>query len=113
MFLSWGELPMTLPEEHRAPLLPTSITGDWYDAWLDSTVQHREHLSQDLLPRIGAVLPIPSMPNAELPAPESDPLDFVLTNVEDAVNRINKEYFFRRDTSEICTQSALTGELQV
>ena len=42
-----------------------------------------------------------------------DPLDFVTTTVDDAVNRINNEYFFRRDTSEICRQSALTGELQV
>ena len=31
----------------------------------------------------------------------------------DAVNRINNEYFFRRDNSEICRQNAGTGEIQV
>jgi hypothetical protein len=43
----------------------------------------------------------------------ADPLDFVETTLDDAVDRINNEYFFRRDTSEICRQSASTGEIQV
>ena len=51
--------------------------------------------------------------SSAISSPEPDPLDFVMTTVDDAVNRINNEYFFRRDTSEICRQSALTGELQV
>jgi Family of unknown function (DUF5906)/Bifunctional DNA primase/polymerase, N-terminal len=44
---------------------------------------------------------------------KADPLDFVETTLEDAVDRINNEYFFRRDTSEICRQCAETGEIQV
>jgi Family of unknown function (DUF5906) len=43
----------------------------------------------------------------------TDPLDFVTTTLMDAVSRINNEYFFRRDNSEICRQSAATGEIQV
>jgi hypothetical protein len=43
----------------------------------------------------------------------ADPLDFVTTTLTDAVNRINNEYFFRRDSSEICRQNATTGEIQV
>jgi hypothetical protein len=42
-----------------------------------------------------------------------DPLDFVTTTVDDAVQRINGEYFYRRDTSEICRQDAISGEIQV
>jgi hypothetical protein len=42
-----------------------------------------------------------------------DPLDFITTTANDAVQRINNEYFFRRDTSEICRQDATTGEIQV
>jgi hypothetical protein len=44
---------------------------------------------------------------------KADPLDFVETTLKDAVDRINNEYFFRRDTSEICRQGAATGEIQV
>ena len=55
----------------------------------------------------------PQTDSSAISSPEPDPLDFVMTTVDDAVNRINNEYFFRRDTSEICRQSALTGELQV
>jgi hypothetical protein len=42
-----------------------------------------------------------------------DPLDFITTTANDAVQRINNEYFFRRDTSEICRQDTTTGEIQV
>jgi hypothetical protein len=42
-----------------------------------------------------------------------DPLDFITTTADDAVQRINTEYFFRRDTSEICRQDAVGGEIQV
>ena len=44
---------------------------------------------------------------------KTDPLDFVTTTADDAVERINNEYFFRRDNSEICRQNAATGEIQV
>ena len=44
---------------------------------------------------------------------KTDPLDFVTTTEDDAVERINNEYFFRRDNSEICRQDAATGEIQV
>jgi hypothetical protein len=44
---------------------------------------------------------------------EPDPLDFFITTVDDAVHRINNEYFFRRDNSEICRQNAASGEIQV
>ena len=43
----------------------------------------------------------------------ADPLDFITTAVTDAVRRINNEFFYRRDTSEICRQDAVTGEIQV
>ena len=43
----------------------------------------------------------------------TDPLDFVMTTADDAVQRINTEYFFRRDTSEICRQVDASGEIQV
>ena len=42
-----------------------------------------------------------------------DPLDFRMTTANDAAQRINNEYFFRRDTSEICRQDAVSGEIQV
>ena len=43
----------------------------------------------------------------------ADPLDFIMTTADDAVERINNEYFFRRDTSEICRQDAVGGQIQV
>jgi hypothetical protein len=46
-------------------------------------------------------------------AGDADPLDFVRTSADEAVARINNEYFFRRDTSEICRQDTLSGEIQV
>jgi hypothetical protein len=43
----------------------------------------------------------------------ADPLDFVTTTATDGVDRMNNEYFFRRDTSEVCRQDAVSGEIQV
>ncbi|MET4625745.1 hypothetical protein ABIB83_002761 [Bradyrhizobium sp. I1.8.5] len=63
-------------------------------------------------PRIGPAPPVPK-PASKNANYVADPLDFVFTGLDDAVRRINNEYFFRRDSSEICRQNAVTGEIQV
>jgi hypothetical protein len=116
---------MTSPDmEHRpdsllekdgaaGSIVPTSAKQDWYDAWVESILQPSEHSSQHSIFSTDPVLLAPPMDDPEISSPEPDPLDFVMTTADDAVNRINGEYFFRRDTSEICRQDGLTGELQV
>jgi hypothetical protein len=46
-------------------------------------------------------------------ADDVDPLNFIKTTEADAVARVNREFFFRRDTSEICRRDDATGEIQV
>jgi hypothetical protein len=62
--------------------------------------------------RIGPAPPVPRIASKTASYP-ADPLDFVTAGLDDAVKRINNEYFFRRDSSEICRQNARTGEIQV
>jgi hypothetical protein len=72
--------------------------------------------SEPLLePSTSTIAPIATVPAVapKIASSAADPLDFVTTTPADAVNRINNEYFFRRDNSEICRQNARTGEIQV
>ena len=57
---------------------------------------------------IGPIAVVPKVA-PKIGSPAADPLDFVTVTLMDAVNRINNEYFFRRDNSEICRQNAGTG----
>jgi hypothetical protein len=69
-----------------------------------------------LIKRATQVAPqlVSASPPTVIPASyEGDPLDFIKALADEAVQRINNEYFFRRDTSEICRQDAATGEIQV
>jgi len=73
---------------------------------LDAISNKRTDLDPAFAPRLGVADEADSLNRM-------DPLDFVTTTVDDAVQRINGEYFFRRDTSEICRQDAISGEIQV
>ena len=54
-----------------------------------------------------------SSPSIPASADDVDPLNFIITTEADAVARVNREFFFRRDTSEICRRDDATGEIQV
>ena len=60
-----------------------------------------------------SVTPKVTQAPASQPSNAADPLDFVEATKDDAIQRINTEYFFRRDTSEICRQDTASGEIQV
>jgi hypothetical protein len=92
---------------------PTNSKLDWYDEWLDSLLQSSGHSYQPPKSSTDPVSLVPQIDSSAISSPELDPLNFVMTTVDDAVSRINGEYFFRRDTSEICRQDGFTGELQV
>ena len=70
-------------------------------------------LTEPSTPAVGPVATVPGMIAPKIASCAADPLDFVTATLTDAVNRINNEYFFRRDSSEICRQNARTGEIQV
>jgi hypothetical protein len=106
--MSWGEVPMIVPTTQQ-----TTSESRRIDELLESLLAPSEHSNQPPTLATDQVSPAQQIDSSAKSSPESDPLDFVTTTVDDAVNRINNEYFFRRDTSEICRQSALTGELQV
>src|SRR4026208_92644 len=109
----WGEVPMSLPTAQHAgsPPRPNNATsesrpprghnGDWCDEWLDALLQSSGHSSQHPTPPTDPVCLAPQVDSSAISSPEPYPLDFVMTTVDDAVSRINGEYFFRRDTSEI------------
>jgi Family of unknown function (DUF5906)/Primase C terminal 2 (PriCT-2) len=76
--------------------------------------QSREALGDPTwLPHHAPITPEGYAGGGNTPSAAWDPLDFTMTTVDDAVQRINAEYFFRRDTSEICRQDATSGEIQV
>jgi Family of unknown function (DUF5906) len=89
------------------------LAGKELDALLSSLLGgFSEPAAQPPSSRIGPAPPVPRItPKAASHA--ADPLDFVTAGLDDAVKRINNEYFFRRDSSEICRQNATTGEIQV
>ena len=82
------------------------------EAQLPALMGFDEPLIEPSTTTIGPVAKVPAVAPM-IACPAADPLDFVTTTPADAVNRINNEYFFRRDNSEICRQNARTGEIQV
>ena len=92
---------------------PTPADADRaLEAQLCALMGLSEPLTEPSTSAIGPVATVPKIAPT-IASCVADPLDFVTTTLTDAVNRINNEYFFRRDNSEICRQNALTGEIQV
>jgi Family of unknown function (DUF5906) len=88
------------------------ILGEELDALPGSMIAPRAPLGQPPTPMTDPVSLVPQVASEKVDF-EPDPLDFVFLPEDDAVNRINNEYFFRRDSSEICRQNAVSGEIQV
>jgi hypothetical protein len=94
------------------PASPDNVRDLW-DALFGPESALKEHNDEERPIIDRAPLAQQSKGIAQHPSFVTDPLDFVTTSVADAVDRINNEYFFRRDSSEICRQNAATGEIQV
>jgi hypothetical protein len=104
-----GGLLVTIPN----PPLPPDEAKALEDALLGELLGlSDEPVAQSASSTIGPAPPVPRAAS-KIASCAVDPLDFVTTGLDDAVNRINNEYFFRRDNSEICRQNAMTGEIQV
>jgi len=91
---------------------PSDDVKEWCDDLIKSLVATN---SNDLgRPGVERISLVPHGADSKLidDTCKPDALDFVTTTAHDAVERINNEYFFRRDNSEICRQNA-TGEIQV
>jgi hypothetical protein len=99
----------TIPDNEPGPP-PADAAVE--DALLCSILGMSEPAAQPPPPRIGPAPPVPR-PASKIASYAADPLDFVTAGLDDAVKRVNNEYFFRRDNSEICRQNAGTGEIQV
>jgi hypothetical protein len=82
------------------------------DAQLCALMGLSEPLTEPAMSTSGPVATVPKIA-PKTASCAADPLDFVTATLNDAVNRLNNEYFFRRDNSEICRQNAGTGEIQV
>lgn len=94
---------------------PTYAVKDWTDELFDSLAAPNELRDEHGTTGVDPVSLAPQCGDQKIVdcTYKADPLDFVMTTVDDAVNRINNEYFFRRDNSEICRQNAATGGIQV
>jgi hypothetical protein len=95
---------------------PANDVNEWIDEALNSIAAPNEPPDEQAMARVDPVSLVPQGDNSKIidGACGADPLDFVIaSSVDDAVDRINNEYFFRRDNSEICQQNAATGEIQV
>ena len=96
------------------PVSPQDDLKDLWDSLLGPPDAANDHTDENRSPTIDPVSPTPlAESTTAYAASMADPLDFVMASVEEAVDRINHEYFFRRDSSEICRQNAATGEIQV
>ena len=88
---------------------------EWEDALLADLVEPNHIPDEHAKACLGPVSLVPQVDNSRIVdcTCDADPLEFVTaSSVEDAVNRINNEFFWRRDNSEICRQNAATGEIQ-
>lgn len=95
---------------------PADDINEWLVDVLNSIATPNEPSDEQAMAGVDAVSRVPKENNSKIidGACGADPLDFVMaSSVVDAVDRINHEYFFRRDNSEICRQNATTGEIQV
>lgn len=126
----WGNDPAPLKQDASSPFVgghtPKTPGGDratkalattdevkqWEDELLADLESHNERGTPQA--EFVSLVPQGGSSNIVNSTCSPDPLNFVTaSSVNDAVGRLNNEYFFRRDNSEICRQNATTGEIQV